>query len=50
MGQTPPVSPLNINDPAHRDIALQHYLKDALKTKAHELLAAAQAEGRVQGL
>jgi hypothetical protein len=50
MGQTPPSSPLNINEPSHRDIALQHYIKAEFNEKAHELLAAALAEGRVKGL
>ena len=50
MGQTPPSSPLNINEPSHRDIALQHYVKAELAKKAHALLTAALAEGRVKGL
>ena len=50
MGQTPPVSPLNINEPVHRDIALEHYVRHAMNQKAHELYAAAVEEGRVTGL
>lgn len=50
MGQTPPVTPLNLNEPVHRDIALQHHVRHELNLKAHELLDEAVAEGRVQGL
>jgi len=50
MGQTPPVTPLNLNEPVHRDIALQHFVRNAMNIKAHQLLDEALAEGRVKGL
>ena len=38
-GTTPPISPLNINEPVHRQIAVEYYVRNALNAKVRELLA-----------
>jgi len=50
MGQTPPVTPLNLNEPVHRNIAVEYYVRAAMNAKAQELYEAAMEEGRIQGL
>jgi hypothetical protein len=49
-GGTPPVAPLNLNEPVHRDIAVEYYVRNALNAKVQELLAAALEEGTVTGI
>lgn len=47
---TPPVKPLDIKTPQHRDLIVQYYVRDKFNAWAKELLAKAIADKRVTGL
>jgi hypothetical protein len=50
MGQTPPITPLNLNEPVHRNIAVEYYVRAAMNAKVQELFAEAMEKGTIQGL
>jgi hypothetical protein len=50
MGQTPPITPLNLNEPVHRNIAVEYYVRGAMNAKVQELFAEAVEKGTIQGL
>ena len=50
MGQTPPITPLNLNEPVHRNIAVEYYVRRALNDRLQDLFAEAMEKGTIQGL
>ncbi len=50
LGRTPPISPLNLNEAVHRNIAVEYYVRAAMNAKVRELFAEAMEKGTVQGL
>jgi len=49
-GGTPPVAPLNLNEPVHREIAVEYYVRNAMNAKVRELLDTAMENGAVTGI
>lgn len=49
-GTTPPMKPLNMKDPAHRDLVTTHYTRAKLFAYLQDLLSKGIAERRVEGI
>jgi hypothetical protein len=49
-GRTPPNAPLDMGNPAHRELVTVYFLRNKLNLRAHELMAAAATEGAISGI